>query len=423
MESLQITAQYVWNLSEKLLTSLQQTIHNGVIEKAHKQFTKDIPMRIDGRKNDELRAVDIQRGPMEYAAGCVIISTGNTKVLCSASIDERVPGFLSGSGQGWITAEYSMLPGSTIPRTSRENRRRGRSQEIQRLIGRSLRAGADLSKLGERTVTIDCDVLQADGGTRTASITGGYVALHFAIQELVVKGVLPNTLMLKNVAATSIGTSGDQVLLDLCYEEDATAGADFNVVMAEGGEFIEIQGGAEQSTFDRATLEKVLDLGEIGIEKLFTLQNKKPNNESIDDTLIDIANYAVMALIDLARFDSINPVSLRDISLRQGISLDYLEQIFSKLRKKEIVQSVRGTQGGYILNRKAKEIKLTNIFDAVDEKVKTVQCKKESKKGCNGKSTKCLTHNLWDELETHINNFFDKKSLDDLVKENLERRL
>ena len=133
--------------------------------------------------------------------------------------------------------------------------------------------------------------------------------------------------------------------------------------------------------------------------------------------------YAVMALVDLARFDGVYPVSLRDISLRQGISLDYLEQIFSKLRKKEIVQSVRGTQGGYILNKKAKEIKLTNIFDAVDEKVKTVQCKKESKKGCNGKSTKCLTHNLWDELETHINNFFDKKSLDDLVKENFERRL
>ena len=133
--------------------------------------------------------------------------------------------------------------------------------------------------------------------------------------------------------------------------------------------------------------------------------------------------YAVMALVDLARFDGINPVSLRDISLRQGISLDYLEQIFSKLRKKEIVQSVRGTQGGYILNMKAKDIKLTNIFDAVDEKVKTVQCKKESKKGCNGKSKKCLNHNLWDELETHINNFFDKKSLDDLVKENFERRL
>ena len=133
--------------------------------------------------------------------------------------------------------------------------------------------------------------------------------------------------------------------------------------------------------------------------------------------------YAVMALVDLARFNNINPVSLRDISLRQGISLDYLEQIFSKLRKKEIVQSVRGTQGGYILNKKAKEIKLTNIFEAVDEKVKTVQCKKESKKGCNGKATKCITHNLWDELEIHINTFFENKSLKDLLNNNKETRV
>ena len=133
--------------------------------------------------------------------------------------------------------------------------------------------------------------------------------------------------------------------------------------------------------------------------------------------------YAVMALADLARFDNVNPVSLRDISLRQGISLDYLEQIFSKLRKKEIVQSVRGTQGGYILNKNAKEIKLTNIFDAVDEKVKTVQCKKESKKGCNGKATKCITHNLWDELEVHINTFFENKSLKDLINNNKETRV
>ena len=133
--------------------------------------------------------------------------------------------------------------------------------------------------------------------------------------------------------------------------------------------------------------------------------------------------YAVMALADLAKFNLNEPVSLRDISLRQGISLDYLEQIFSKLRKKEIVQSVRGTQGGYVLNKKAKEIKLTNIFDAVYEKVKTVQCKKDSKKGCNGKSTKCLTHNLWDELENHINDFFEKKSLEDLIQDNIERRV
>ena len=133
--------------------------------------------------------------------------------------------------------------------------------------------------------------------------------------------------------------------------------------------------------------------------------------------------YAVMALVDLARFDSINPVSLRDISLRQGISLDYLEQIFSKLKKNEIVKSIRGTQGGYVLNKNPNDIKLTNIFNAVDEKVKTVQCKKESKKGCNGRSSKCLTHDLWDELENHINNFFEKKSLEDLIKDNFERRI
>ena len=132
--------------------------------------------------------------------------------------------------------------------------------------------------------------------------------------------------------------------------------------------------------------------------------------------------YAVMALVDLARFNNINPVSLRDISLRQGISLDYLEQIFSKLRKKEIVQSVRGTQGGYVLNKKAKEIKLTNIFDAVDEKVKTVQCKKESKKGCNNRTSKCITHNLWDELEIHINHFFEQKNLKDLISNSSESR-
>ena len=133
--------------------------------------------------------------------------------------------------------------------------------------------------------------------------------------------------------------------------------------------------------------------------------------------------YAVMALVDIARFNNLNPVSLRDISLRQGISLDYLEQIFSKLRKKEIVQSVRGTQGGYILNKKAKDIRLTNIFEAVDEKIKTVKCKKESKKGCNGKATKCLTHDLWDELENHIHSFFNEKSLEDLVRNNRESRL
>ena len=149
------------------------------------------------------------------------------------------------------------------------------------------------------------------------------------------------------------------------------------------------------------------------------------NEMSLNETGLILSNFAIStrALVDIAKFDNINPVSLRDISLRQGISVDFLEQIFSKLKKNEIVKSIRGTQGGYILSKKPSEIKLNNIFDAIDESVKTVQCKKESKKGCNGKSTKCLTHNLWDELETHINDFFNKKSLDDLVKENFERRL
>ena len=195
-------------------------------------------------------------------------------MLCSASVDERVPGFLSGSGQGWITAEYSMLPGSTVPRSSRENRRRGRSQEIQRLIGRSLRAGVELEKLGERTITIDCDVLQADGGTRTASITGGYVALYLAVTELATAGLLQDTSMLTNVAATSVGIFGREVLLDLCYEEDSTAGADFNVVMAEDGGIIEIQGGAEGNRFQRDTVDKVMDAAELGIKNLFRAQNE-----------------------------------------------------------------------------------------------------------------------------------------------------
>ena len=150
---------------------------------------------------------------------------------------------------------------------------------------------------------------------------------------------------------------------------------------------------------------------------------KNPQFKGKKMKLTSKGRYAVMALVDLARFDNINPVSLRDISLRQGISLDYLEQIFSKLKKNEIVKSIRGTQGGYVLNKKPNDIKLTNILHAVDEKVKTVQCKKDSKKGCNGKSTKCITHNLWDELENHINNFFEKKSLEDLIKDNFERRI
>tara|TARA_Y100000996_G_scaffold415248_1_gene408924 strand:- start:1819 stop:2529 length:711 start_codon:yes stop_codon:yes gene_type:complete len=231
-------------------------------------------LRIDQRKNNELREIKIEKSPMGFSTGSVIISTGKTKVLCSASIEEGVPGFLAGKNQGWLTAEYSMLPGSTVPRTNRGNNRKGRSQEIQRLIGRSLRAALDFTKLGENTVIVDCDVLQADGGTRTAAITGGYVALHIAISQCQKENIIKENPLINKIAATSIGLLGNDVLLDLCYEEDSSAGADFNLVMADNGNIIEIQGAAEKQTFDTKTVIDVLEVGSLGIKKIFEIQNK-----------------------------------------------------------------------------------------------------------------------------------------------------
>ena len=231
-------------------------------------------MRIDQRKNNQLREIKIEVSPMEFSNGSVILSTGKTKVLCSASIEEGVPKFLSGSNQGWLTAEYSMLPGSTNPRTNRNNNKKGRSQEIQRLIGRSLRASIDFTKLGENTVVIDCDVLQADGGTRTASITGGYVALHLAVLNSLNENLLKENPLINKIAATSIGLIGNEILLDLCYKEDSEAGADFNLVMADNGNIIEIQGAAEKQNFDIDTVNKVLEIGSLGIKEIFEIQNK-----------------------------------------------------------------------------------------------------------------------------------------------------
>ena len=231
-------------------------------------------MRIDQRKNNQLREIKIEASPMEFSNGSVILSTGKTKVLCSASIEEGVPKFLSGSNQGWLTAEYSMLPGSTNPRTNRNNNKKGRSQEIQRLIGRSLRASIDFTKLGENTVVIDCDVLQADGGTRTASITGGYIALHMAVLNSLNENLLKENPLVNKIAATSIGLIGNEILLDLCYKEDSEAGADFNLVMADNGNIIEIQGAAEKQNFDIDTVNKVLEIGSLGIKKIFEIQNK-----------------------------------------------------------------------------------------------------------------------------------------------------
>ena len=228
--------------------------------------------RPDGRANDELRATKITCGVQAFPEGSVLIETGMTRVLCAVSVEDNVPRFLRGSGQGWITAEYAMLPRATLTRTPRERTPRGRTQEIQRLIGRSLRAAVDLQRLGERTFTVDCDVLQADAGTRTAAITGGYVALYLAIAALVEEDQIPEIPILAAVAATSVGIVDGEARLDLCYEEDAAAEVDFNIVMTSEGDFVEVQGTAEGMPFSRHALEEVLSLAQQGIGELSAFQ-------------------------------------------------------------------------------------------------------------------------------------------------------
>lgn len=229
--------------------------------------------RIDGRESSELRPVRITLGYQSFAEGSALIELGKTRVLCSVSMEERVPHFLKGSGQGWVTAEYAMLPRSTLTRTAR-GQTGGRNQEIQRLVGRSLRAATNLSVLGERTLIVDCDVLQADGGTRTAAITGGYVALFQAFHNLRKQGSLPFMPLHRTVTATSVGIVDGDMLLDLCYEEDYRAEVDFNVVMTDKNEFVEIQGTAEGKPFSRETADSLLSLAQQGIEKLFKIQKE-----------------------------------------------------------------------------------------------------------------------------------------------------
>ncbi|MFC1860411.1 ribonuclease PH [Chloroflexota bacterium] len=231
--------------------------------------------RADGRGWDKLRPTQIIPGFQSFAEGSALIEVGQTRVLCTVSVEERVPGFLKGGGTGWITAEYAMLPRSTTTRTPRDSslgRIAGRSQEIQRLIGRSLRAVTDLTALGERTLIVDCDVLQADGGTRTAAITGAYVALYQAMQTLANMGIISSIPLTSAVAATSVGIVNSYRLLDLCYDEDCKAEADFNVVMTSKGEFVEVQGTAETKPFSRETIDALLSLAGKGITELFQLQ-------------------------------------------------------------------------------------------------------------------------------------------------------
>ncbi len=226
-----------------------------------------------GRSTAELRTVTFERNVAPYAEGSCIIGTGNTRVLCTASVEESVPDWRRGAGAGWVTAEYAMLPRSTHTRTSRERGKvGGRTQEIQRLIGRALRAAVDLRALGERSVLIDCDVLVADGGTRTAAITGAAVALHEACATLVHSGLVARNPMLQLVAATSVGSIAGEARLDLEYAEDVVADVDMNLVALEDGRFVEVQGTGEHGSFSREELDALLDLGALGIRRLFQHQ-------------------------------------------------------------------------------------------------------------------------------------------------------
>ncbi|MBS7525599.1 ribonuclease PH [Fusibacter paucivorans] len=230
-------------------------------------------MRIDGRAFDAHRPVKITRNYVKHPHGAVLIEMGETKVICTATVEERVPSFLKGAESGWLTAEYAMLPGSTQSRKSRNTKGvDGRSQEIQRLIGRSLRAIIDLKALGERTIWIDCDVIQADGGTRTASITGAYIALSDAINRLMTEGVLTQSPIITSVAAISVGIVAGEPLLDLCYVEDSKADVDMNLIMTGEGRFVEVQGTGEEATYSKEELMTLLALGEKGIASLTAYQ-------------------------------------------------------------------------------------------------------------------------------------------------------
>jgi len=231
-------------------------------------------LRPDNRSVDELRPVSFERGYTKFAEGSVLCAFGDTKVLCTASVQEQVPPFLRDTGKGWVTAEYAMLPGSSPERVPRNHISRGRAQEISRLIGRSLRAVTNLDAMGERQVTIDCDVLQADGGTRTAAITGAYLALCDACAKLVDEGHLESSPLIGQCAAISVGVVDGEARLDLMYAEDSVADVDMNVVMAATGDFIEVQGSAEGEPFPRGLMDRMLDLAEKGNRELIQLQQK-----------------------------------------------------------------------------------------------------------------------------------------------------
>ena len=277
-------------------------------------------LREDGRKFNEERKMKITKDVNIYAEGSVLIEVGNTKVICTASVSEKVPPFLRGTGKGWVTAEYSMLPRATNERNQREaskGKLTGRTVEIQRLIGRALRSAIDLEKLGERLITIDCDVIQADGGTRTTSITGGYVALALAIKKLLKDEILEENPLIANVAAISVGKIDSELMVDLKYSEDSAAEVDMNVIMNKKGEFIEVQGTGEESTFTRTELNGLLDLAEASIKRIINLQDKVIEQENLKIFLATGNKHKIEEISDI--FSDIENVEI--LSIKDGVEI------------------------------------------------------------------------------------------------------
>lgn len=277
-------------------------------------------LREDRRKFNEERKITITKDVNIYAEGSVLIEVGNTKVICTASVSEKVPPFLRGTGKGWVTAEYSMLPRATNERNQREaskGKLTGRTVEIQRLIGRALRSAIDLEKLGERLITIDCDVIQADGGTRTSSITGGYVALALAIKKLLKEEILEENPLIANVAAISVGKINSELMVDLKYSEDSAAEVDMNVIMNKKDEFIEVQGTGEESTFTRAELNGLLNLAEASIKRIIDLQDKVIEQENLKIFLATGNKHKIEEISDI--FSGIENIEI--LSIKDGIEI------------------------------------------------------------------------------------------------------
>ena len=297
-------------------------------------------LREDGRKFNEERKIKITKDVNIYAEGSVLIEVGNTKVICTASVSEKVPPFLRGTGKGWVTAEYSMLPRATNERNQREaskGKLTGRTVEIQRLIGRALRSAIDLEKLGERLITIDCDVIQADGGTRTTSITGGYVALALAIKKLLKDEILEENPLIANVAAISVGKIDSELMVDLKYSEDSAAEVDMNVIMNKKGEFIEVQGTGEESTFTRTELNGLLDLAEASIKRIIDLQDKVIEQENLKIFLATGNKHKIEEISDI--FSDIENVEI--LSIKDGVEIPEViedETTFEENSKKKAVE-------------------------------------------------------------------------------------